>query len=103
MANKMTLAEKEGALRGLKLLLTLYTIKDVILWKGMCSNISYINNEYTQYCTRTYIMSNESFIEWINYKFIYKNFYYEPSNIPKRIKYLRKHIKKLKKELGYKE
>lgn len=102
MANKMTMAEKEAALRGLELLLILYTTKTAMLWKGMCTNTSYIDNEHIQEFTYTYIKSNKSFIEWINYKFIYKNFYYEPNNTSKRIKYLRKHIKKLKKELGYK-
>ena len=102
MANKMTMAEKEAALRGLELLLILYTTKTAMLWKGMCSNVSYIGNEHIQEFTYAYIKSNKSFIEWINYKFIYKNFYYEPNNTSKRIKYLRKHIKKLKKELKYK-
>ena len=103
MASKMTLAEKEAVLKGLELLLILYTTKAVLLWKGMCSNITYIEDYNTENLTRAYIESNKSFIEWINYKFIYKNFYYEPSNNLKRIKYLKKHIKKLKKELGYKE
>ena len=103
MGNKMTLSEKELALQGLNKLFIIYTTDLSAISSGLCITTMYqILDMGVQEATLEYIKNHKSIIEWINYKFIHKKYYYKPLTIEPRIKYLSKHIKKLKKELGYK-